>query len=168
MPAADTARRDAIERRPAWLRPAPGRAAGARWGWALAVALVLLAALALRLWGVTQGLPYAYNADENAHFVNGAMSLFGHGWDPHYFVNPPAYTYLLHLVFAVWFGGRKGVADTYATNPTEVFVVARVTAAVLGTAAVGLLYLAGARMFMGQQAMRELEAGYAGEVTVLA
>ena len=147
MPAADTAPRDAIERRPAWSRPAPGRAAGARWGWALAVALVLLAALALRLWGVTQGLPYAYNADENAHFVNGAMSLFGHGWDPHYFVNPPAYTYLLHLVFAVWFGGRKGVADTYATNPTEVFVVARVTAAVLGTAAVGLLYLAGARMF---------------------
>src|SRR5205814_7664386 len=112
MPAADTARRDAIEQRPAWLHPAPGRAAGARWGWALAVALVLLVALGLRLWGVSQGLPYAYNADENAHFVNGAMSLFGHGWDPHYFVNPPAYTYLLHLVFAIWFGGRKGVADT--------------------------------------------------------
>lgn len=108
---------------------------------------MLAAALALRLWGVKQGMPYAYNADENAHFVPGAIGLFGHGWDPHYFVNPPAYTYLLHIVFDVWFGGRGGVSKALATNPTEVFVVARVTAAVVGTLAVWLMYLAGARMF---------------------
>ena len=59
-----------------------------------------------------------------------AIGLFGHGWNPHYYVNPPAYTYLLHVVFAVWFGGRDGVYEAYATDPTEVFVVARVTAAV--------------------------------------
>ena len=88
------------------------------------------------MWGVKQGLPYAYNADENAHFVPKAIGLFGHGWNPHYFVNPPAYTYLLHVVFAVWFGGRAGVSHALATDPTEVFVVARVTAAVLGTLAV--------------------------------
>ena len=40
----------------------------------------------------------------------GAIGLFGHGWNPHYFVNPPAFTYLLHVVFAVWFGGREGVS----------------------------------------------------------
>jgi len=108
---------------------------------------VLAAALLLRLWGVKQGMPYAYNADENAHFVPGAIGLFGHGWNPHYFVNPPAYTYLLHVVFDVWFGGRGGVSKAFATNPTEVFVVARVTAAVVGTLAVWLMYLAGARMF---------------------
>ena len=108
---------------------------------------MLAAALLLRLWGVKQGMPYAYNADENAHFVPGAIGLFGHGWNPHYFVNPPAYTYLLHVVFDVWFGGRGGVSKAFATNPTEVFVVARVTAAVVGTLAVWLMYLAGARMF---------------------
>ena len=57
--------------------------------------------------------------------------------NPHYFINPPAYTYLLHVVFDLWFGGRAGVSHAYATNPTEVFVVARVTSAVLGTLAVG-------------------------------
>jgi 4-amino-4-deoxy-L-arabinose transferase-like glycosyltransferase len=117
-----------------------------RWPWRLALALVLLAGLGLRLWGIAQGLPYAYNADENAHFVPGAIGLFGHGLNPHYFVNPPAYTYVLHAVFGVWFGGRAGVSSAFATHPTEVFVVARATAAVVGTLAIGLLYLAGARL----------------------
>jgi dolichyl-phosphate-mannose-protein mannosyltransferase len=117
----------------------------ARWG--VAVALLLVAAFLLRIWGIKQGLPYAYNADENAHFVPKAIALFGHGWNPHYFVNPPAYTYVLHVLFDIWFGGGGGVSHAYATNQTEVFVVARVAAAVLGTVAVGLLYLVGARMF---------------------
>jgi Dolichyl-phosphate-mannose-protein mannosyltransferase len=116
-----------------------------RWPWWLALAAVLAVALGLRLWGVASGLPYAYNADENAHFVPGAIGLFGHGYNPHYFVNPPAYTYLLHAVFQVWFGGRAGVSSTFAVHPTEVFVVARVTAAVVGTLAVWLLYVAAAR-----------------------
>ena len=117
----------------------------ARWG--VAVALLLVAAFLLRIWGIKQGLPYAYNADENAHFVPKAIALFDPGWNPHYFVNPPAYTYVLHVLFDIWFGGRAGVSHAYATNQTEVFVVARVAAAVLGTVAVGLLYLVGARMF---------------------
>jgi hypothetical protein len=118
-----------------------------RWPWWIGLGFVLAAALGLRVWGVKQGLPFAYNADENAHFVPNAIGLFGHGWDPHYFVNPPAYTYLLHVVFDVWFGGRAGVSKALATNPTEVFVVARLTAAAVGTLAVWLLYLAGAKLF---------------------
>ncbi|MCW2994771.1 MAG: glycosyltransferase family 39 protein, partial [Conexibacter sp.] len=121
------------------------RRAGLRW--APAVALLLVVSFVLRVWGAKQGLPYAYNADENAHFVPKAIGLFGHGWNPHYFVNPPAYTYLLHGVFAVWFGGRAGVSKSYAADPTEVFFVARVVAAACGTIAVWLLYLAGAKLF---------------------
>jgi dolichyl-phosphate-mannose-protein mannosyltransferase len=116
-----------------------------RWPWWLALAVILAVAFGLRVWGVAQGLPYAYNADENAHFVPGAIGLFDHGYNPHYFVNPPAYTYLLHAVFAVWFGGRAGVSSAYASHPTEVFVVARVTVAAVGTIAVWLLYLAGSK-----------------------
>ena len=115
--------------------------------WALAVGALLVVAFALRVWGVDHGLPYAYNIDENTHFVPKAIGLFGHGLNPHYFVNPPAFTYVLHVVFAVWFGGREGVSASYAADPTEVFVVARITGAVLGTVAVWLLYLAGARLF---------------------
>ena len=44
-------------------------------------------------------------------------------------------------------GAPTRCARAYATDPTEVFVVARVVAAVLGTLAVWLTYLAGARLF---------------------
>ncbi len=117
-----------------------------RLAWA-ALALVLLLALGLRLWGIRQGLPYAYNSDEDAHFVPRAIGMLTLGWNPHYFVNPPAYTDLLRLLFAAWFGGRAGVSHTFATNPTAVFTLARVCAALLGTLAVWLLYIAGARLF---------------------
>jgi hypothetical protein len=120
------------------------RARGLVW---LGLALVLLLALGLRLWGIRQGLPYAYNADEDSHFVPRAIGMFTLGWNPHYFVNPPAFTDLLHLLFAVWFGGRAGVSHAFATDPTAVFTVARASAAVLGTLAVWLLYVAGARLF---------------------
>jgi hypothetical protein len=117
-----------------------------RWWW-LALAGVLVAALLLRLWGIKQGMPFAYNADEYGHFVPLALGMFGHSLNPGYFANPPAFTYLLHAIFAVWFGSGAAAWHTFATNPTEVWVLARVTAALLGTAAVWLLYLAGARLF---------------------
>jgi Dolichyl-phosphate-mannose-protein mannosyltransferase len=108
---------------------------------------VLAAALGLRLWGIRQGLPYVYNADENSHFVPRAVGMFAFGWNPHYFANPPAYTDLLRIVFAVWFGGRAGVSHTFAADPSAVFTAARVCAAVLGTGALWLLYVAGSRLF---------------------
>ena len=97
--------RGGLPRRVTPPRAARPRRAG-RGGWRSA--LLLLVALLLRLWGADHGLPYAYNADENAHFVPRAIGLYGHEWNPDYFVNPPAYTYVLHLVFSVWFGGRDG------------------------------------------------------------
>ncbi|MEP6954442.1 MAG: glycosyltransferase family 39 protein [Solirubrobacteraceae bacterium] len=118
-----------------------------RWPWWLGIVALLAASAALRVWGVGQGLPYAYNADENAHFVPGAIGLFGHGYNPYYFVNPPAYTYVLHAVLAGWFGGRAGVSEAFTTDPTQVWIVARLTAAFFGTLAVGVLYLAGTRLF---------------------
>ena len=131
-----------------------GRRAAAlqRLRWAPAVGALLAATFLLRVWGAKHGLPYAYNADENAHFVPKAIGLFGHGWNPHYFVNPPAYTYVLHVVFAAWFGGRAGVSDVFARDPTEVFLVARIVSAALGTLAVALLYAAGTRLFADRRA----------------
>jgi hypothetical protein len=108
----------------------------------------------LRVWGVKQGLPYVYNVDESANFVPSAVGyFFTDSYNPHYFVNPPAFSYLLHGVFALWFGAgwpfgaKSDVANAYATDPTQVFVVARVTAALLGTAAVGFIYLTGKRLY---------------------
>ena len=81
--------------------------------WALALGVVLVVALALRLWGVKSGLPYVYDTDEDQHFVPRAIALFGHGLNPNYYANPPAFTYLLAIVFEVWFGGRDLMLLSY-------------------------------------------------------
>jgi hypothetical protein len=117
-----------------------------RWAWP-GLAVVLLGGLGLRLWGIQQGLPYAYNADEADHFVPRAVGMFGHDLNPHYFANPPAFTYVLHYLFAVAYGGTDGVRRAFALHPTEVYTLARVAAAALGVIALWLLYVTGARLF---------------------
>lgn len=125
---------------------APERTRRCSWEpWALAG--VLAGALGLRLWGVKTGLPYVYDVDEAAHFVPKAVAMSWSNLDPRYFVNPPALTYLLHAVFAVWFGGGHGVAKAFADRREQVFLLARVVVAVLGALAVWLLYELGARLF---------------------
>ena len=106
----------------------------------------MLLALVLRLWGLRHGLPFVYNADENAHFVPQAIGMFGHGYNPGYFINPPGFTYLLHVLFWLRWGG-DGVQEAYAADIGDVFALARGAAAVLGAGAVALLLWAGARMF---------------------
>jgi len=117
-----------------------------RWAWPL-LALVLLGGLALRLWGVHQGLPYVYNIDEGTHFVPHAVAMFAHGLNPHYFANPPAFTYLLHYVFAVSYGEDGAARTALELHPQQIYTLARVVAALLGTGALWLLYLTGARLF---------------------
>jgi hypothetical protein len=117
-----------------------------RWAWP-ALAVVLAGALGLRLWGVRQGLPYAYNTDEADHFVPHAVAMFGHSLNPHYFANPPGFTYVLHYLFAIAYGGTKGVRHAFAHDPTGVYTLSRVAAAVLGVIALWLLYATGARLF---------------------
>jgi hypothetical protein len=115
-------------------------------GWWLGLGAVLALALFLRLWGLQQGMPYAYNADENAHFLPHAIGMFGHDLDPGYYVNPPAYTYLLHVILALGYGGRLAVGEIFATDPGQLWTMARATSAGLGTVAVGLLFLTGRRL----------------------
>jgi Dolichyl-phosphate-mannose-protein mannosyltransferase len=117
-----------------------------RWAWP-GLAAVLAAGLGLRLWGLQQGLPYAYNADEADHFVPRAVAMFGHDLNPHYFANPPAFTYVLHFLFAIAYGGKHGVSRAFALHPTDVYTLARVAAVVLGVLALWLLYATGARLF---------------------
>jgi hypothetical protein len=117
-----------------------------RWAWA-GLAAVLAGGLALRLWGFRQGLPYAYNTDEADHFVRHAVRMFEEGTlNPHYFANPPAFTYLLHYLFLVWYGGGAGVRHAFALHPADLYALARVAAAALGAIALWLLYATGARL----------------------
>ena len=118
-----------------------------RWAWP-ALALILAGALALRLWGVRQGLPYVFNADEADHFLPRAIEMFAQGsLDPHYFANPPGFTYLLHFLLGAWYGGGAGALRALRLHPADVYTLGRVAAALLGTLALWLLYATGARLF---------------------
>lgn len=117
-----------------------------RWAWP-ALGMILAGGLGLRLWGVQQGLPYAYNADEADHFVPRAVAIFGHDLNPHYFANPPGFTYVLHYLFALAYGGAGGARHALAYDPSEVYTLSRVAVAVLGVLALWLLYATGARLF---------------------
>jgi hypothetical protein len=129
-------------------RPRIARLRG-RWpagaaGWIL---LGLLAtALVLRLWSIRYGLPWVYNRDEEMHFVPVAVRMFGGSFNPHYFENPPALTYLLYAVFRLRFHSG-GFRHGFAGDPTAAYETARLVVALIGTASVGLVYWAGARWF---------------------
>ena len=73
--------------------------------------------LVLRLWGIKQGLPYSYNVDEATHFVPRAIAFFSHDLNPQYFLNPPGYSYLLHIVFELWFGSGDAVSPGLHDRP---------------------------------------------------
>jgi hypothetical protein len=120
----------------------------ARLGWVVALVGLFVVALGLRLVGSKTGLPYVYNADENSHFVPRAIGMFGHSLNPDYFINPPAFTYAIHAVFAVrWGTDPASVGGAFAADPTAAFALARGASAFLGALAVPLTAIAGARLF---------------------
>jgi hypothetical protein len=110
--------------------------------------VVVAVALGLRLWGVRSGLPFSYNVDETQHFVPLAVGMLHGNLDPSgYFANPPAFTYLLAGIYELGFGARDAHHIFRSSDSTQIWVAARVASAALGSLAVWLLYLTGARLF---------------------
>lgn len=124
-----------------------GRAAA----WTLAG--ILVAGLALRLWGIRSGLPLPFNLDEYAHFTISAVKMFGGGHNPNYFQNPPAFTYLLQVILSVAYmtppigSMAPAIHHAFNTDPTTIYTIARVTSAVMGVLAAWVLYFAGKRLW---------------------
>ena len=125
------------------------RPSGAAW----TLGGILLFGLILRLWGIKTGLPLVYHLDEYAHFTISAVNMFGDGLNPNYFQNPPAYTYLLHTLFSIAYltppVGSLGesIHHAFDTDPTDLFMIARVTTALMGIGASWVLYFVGKRLF---------------------
>src|SRR3954469_7896885 len=117
-------------------------------GWLLAVAGVALLALGLRLWGVRWGLPFAYNLDERSHFVPRAVGFFREGsLDPDYQLNPSGLMEWVAGALLVTHGSSGSVLRAWQDDPGQVWTIARVASALLSTAAIPLLYVAGRRLF---------------------
>ena len=114
---------------------------------------VLVVGAALRLWSVRHGLPAVHNVDEGVHFVRSAVWFFRGDYNPHYFLNPPAYSYLLHIVYAFSFGGippfgaGEEVIRRFKRDPSELYTIGRIVAGIMGVLAAGLLYSVGKRLY---------------------
>lgn len=120
----------------------------------LALVAIAAVALVLRLWGICFGLPYEYHVDE-VQYVRQAASMGSAGLEPVWWNNPPFFKYMLLAEFGALFvlgrlaGIYASVAQFGAVNeldPTHLYLVARATTAIMGTATVVLVYALGNRL----------------------
>ena len=128
------------------------------------ICLVLFVALAVRLWGLNFGLPYAYHIDE-PRYIFSAVGMWQDGTlNPGWFNQPTLYTYLIAVVLGVYYGfGRLLGAfvstadlfrppyhfDGFIPFPEE-FLLARLLTVVLALATVWVVYRLG-QQWLGQK-----------------
>ena len=131
--------------------------------------LILLGALALRLWGISYGLPLFLVNDETPH-VYGALKMIElktliPAWHEDEFKKvlyyPPllSYFYLVALVPVIGvhylFSGAPPLTDyklTLALDPSFIWVAARVWTALIGIADIFVIYLLTRRLFQSERA----------------
>jgi hypothetical protein len=123
---------EAVDRRPDRIR--------------LLLAIVLALSFLARLVAIRHGLPHAYNVDEELHYVPQATRAADGDWYSGYFENPSGFTDLVAVVYRVVFWGQD-VSMLLVDDPAAVFTVARVVCALLGTATVAMVYVAGRDFF---------------------
>src|SRR5215210_5403249 len=114
----------------------------------LALSLVLVAAAALRLWGLFHDLPFSYYGDE-LHFVRRAMAMGTGDLNPHWFHKPAFLMYLLAFCYGVYFalGALAGRFESTAEfgahflfEPGPFLLIGRLVVAAAGVATVWVVY----------------------------
>ena len=80
----------------------------------LALLVLLVVGFVLRVKNNGYGLPYVYNVDEGSHFTARAVGMLGGDYNPHYFQNPSAFTYLAHWALQLRFG--KHAIDAFRSD----------------------------------------------------
>src|SRR5262245_50770762 len=103
----------------------------------LLLALILIAAFAIRIWHNDYSLPYVYGIDEGSHFASRAVDMFERHFDPGYYQNPAAYTYLVYALLRIMYGPLGfvfdlpwgTVTDQFDKDPTQIWIAARTLAA---------------------------------------
>ncbi|MBI4307252.1 MAG: glycosyltransferase family 39 protein [Chloroflexi bacterium] len=120
---------------------------------------ILAVAVAVRLYGLTYGLPYFYNADE-AQVVLRALGMGTGDLNPHLFEWPASpLIYITFTLFGSYYvaGSLLGIfhsvqdfAERMVADPTVLFILARGFVAITGAASVYLNYLLGRLLFRSQ------------------
>lgn len=126
------------------------------------IAVILIFAAGIRLWGVDFGLPYAYHVDE-PRYIHSAVGIIQSGnLNPGWFNQPSLYTYLVTILIGGYYlfgrliGNFQTVDDLFRPPyhfdgfidlPNE-FLIARLLTIIFGIATIWLVYYT-ARRWMG-------------------
>src|SRR5215831_1418252 len=116
---------------------------------------ILVLALSVRLVGITWGLPYVFNPDE-ARIVNHALAFGTGDLNPHDFIYPSLYMYILFFVYGMsyvfgWLAGVFSSTDDFVrlffNDATLFYLPGRLIAALSGVISVAMVYLLGRRAY---------------------
>jgi hypothetical protein len=119
------------------------------------ILLILFFALSVRLLGINYGMPYVFNADE-AMIVNHAMAFGTGDLNPHDFIYPSLYMYVMFFVYGLTystgrligvFASTNDFVHLFFTDLTLFYVPGRLIAAFSGVASVWLVYKLGRRAY---------------------
>ena len=137
---------------PRWRDRIRTRAGSIEW---LLLILILVAASAVRVIGIRFGLPFVFYTDE-ALIVNHAVGFGAGDLNPHYFVYPTLYMYVLFVIYGiVYVGGRLlgvfGSSDDFVklffNDATPFYLPGRLVAMTCGVATVAVVYALGKRLY---------------------
>lgn len=118
------------------------------------LALILIIAFILRLWGIDWGLPYIYHTDEWQE-VRRALKL-GAGVFDFERVHKGGYFYILFMEYGIYFVVLKilGLVKSgddflfkFFQDPTTIWLIGRITTAAIGTLNCYVLYLLGKHIY---------------------
>jgi hypothetical protein len=114
--------------------------------------VLTVAALVLRIWGTSFGLPYRYHIDE-VHYVDGAMRMANADFNLPFTAHGPNLFYVLLVCeYGAYFAVSLALGDVdsaiafarfYHNDPTAFFLLARITSAVFGSLTILPTYLLG-------------------------
>ena len=120
----------------------------------LVLVSLFILGLALRLWGVSFGLPYEYHPDE-VQYVRQAAAMGQRGLEPTWWNNPPFYKYVYFGEYGVYYivGKLAGIFNSVSdfgtqnsNNPTVLYQIGRITTAILGAFTIIIIYFLGSEV----------------------
>lgn len=127
----------------------------------LVLFVVILVALAMRLYPIGANLPYTYWHDEN-NYVEDAMRMGKGSFEPAAYYHGGLYQLILFLLYGAYYFFMRiaGIIQSpmafligYIKDPSVFFIIARSVSALCGTALVYLSYLISARIFTRRAAL---------------
>ena len=120
------------------------------------LAAIVMVGLAVRLWGLTFGLPLVYARPDELLLIGKVVEFFRGDPNPHFFEYPTLYLYTIAGVYAIYYGwgligGRFTDAPhflaTFKTHHEPFFLIPRAMSALLGAATVWLVHAVATPLF---------------------